>query len=493
MLVLTRSRAAVAGVAAALLLPAAADASVQAGTLTDPAGDQAIAGLDLTSLSVRHDTAGSTTVSIQLAAPPPATPVSNIAAAVGTLAGGDCVPPQIGFLAQSDGTTATGQPAPGGTSIPVTRTFDAATNTITLTTPHAIPGGAEAGCAYVFLRQAGGTAPFYDQSALLRLEPETPAPTPTPTPTPSPAPTPEPVPGPPASSPALGALGKLGGRSVIYGLCGPSICRLDARGGRSVKVRKATKATAYTAVSTSARGSVMAYARGGKVFRAGRDGRKPADWGAGTFPVIRADGRAVAWGALRTFPNPPRCYTVPFSGVLTCDYLTGSTTAPVVLYRSDGDAESRTYTRGPTDYGWAGAMLLTTRERDGTNAGYICAGAPDGRCVRPLAQDAAASLAQAQSSPDGRLLVAVSEPVPATPQTARRGTGSLVLYDARTGGRLRTLTTGTRDARPVFSPDGKQVAFNRGSDLYVIAARGGKAKRLARGVKLTGPSWSLAG
>jgi hypothetical protein len=195
---------------------------------------------------------------------------------------------------------------------------------------------------------------------------------------------------------------------------------------------------------------------------------------------------------VRTFQNPPYCTTVPFVGTLDCTYITGTTRDAVVIYRSDGDTESRTYTRGPTDYGWAGAMLLTTRERENTNAGYVCAGAPEGRCTRPVVQDAAASLAQAQTSPDGKRLAAVSEPVPATEQTPRRGSGSIVLFDATTGARLRTLTTGTRDSAPIFSPDGRQVAFNRGRDLYVIPVRGGKAKRLARGVTLTGPSWSLA-
>ena len=39
----------------------------------------------------------------------------------------------------------------------------------------------------------------------------------------------------------------------------------------------------------------------------------------------------------------------------------------------------------------------------------------------------------------------------------------------------------------VLAPDGKQVAFRRGGDLYVVKTAGGRAKLLRRGG--TGPTW----
>ena len=53
---------------------------------------------------------------------------------------------------------------------------------------------------------------------------------------------------------------------------------------------------------------------------------------------------------------------------------------------------------------------------------------------------------------------------------------------------MRDLTTAHADGTPVFSPDGKQVAFTRGEDLYVVAVSGaGTPKLLRRGARE--PTW----
>ena len=65
--------------------------------------------------------------------------------------------------------------------------------------------------------------------------------------------------------------------------------------------------------------------------------------------------------------------------------------------------------------------------------------------------------------------------------------GPIALFDAESGRRLRDLTAGA-DSSPPFSPDGRTIAFVRGRDLYTVPVRGGRARRLARGV--VSPAWA---
>lgn len=484
----------IAALAATLALPAAADATVQEGSLEDSSSDQAIDGLNMLSFAVRHDTAGSTTVAIRFAGPPPASPGARVVAIVGTSAPGDCTSPQVQMAAVTTESGATGSSVVNSTTanpIAVSRSFDPVKNELTLTTQNAIPGGAEAGCAFVFVRKLDDTPPSYDFSDLLTFRSATPDPPPSPPTPPKQPDPPEPVKvaGPPKGAPAFSAVTKARGRSVIFGICGFSVCRVDPSNGRSTRVlRSSKKSTAYTAVSASARGTVVAYTRGGKVYRGGRNGRKAKQIGSGFGPEVRADGRTVAWQDTRQFKNSPQCIAT-FDGGLNCDYLTGYSTYTYLLHRASGAEEATTYTRAD-DYGWAGAMLLTMRRISGSANDYVCAGEPDGLCVRPVVQDAARTLTSPQGSPDGKLLVVVSEPGVARGQD-KKGTGSLVLYNASSGAFVRKLTDGSQDARPMFSPDGKRVAFNRGSNLYVVSAKGGKARLVKKAFRLTGPSWAL--
>jgi hypothetical protein len=70
----------------------------------------------------------------------------------------------------------------------------------------------------------------------------------------------------------------------------------------------------------------------------------------------------------------------------------------------------------------------------------------------------------------------------------RERPGELIHIDiAKTGARVRTLTSGTRDSQPSWSPDGRRIAFTRRHSLYVVPAAGGKARRIvASGVQ---PVW----
>ena len=97
------------------------------------------------------------------------------------------------------------------------------------------------------------------------------------------------------------------------------------------------------------------------------------------------------------------------------------------------------------------------------------------------------TLSNPAASPDGRYLACVAEPFSAAPGFTRSFRGAIALFDPATGGFLRDLTTAHADGTPAFSPDGKQVAFTRGEDLYVVPVAGGRAKLLRHGVR--DPTW----
>jgi dipeptidyl aminopeptidase/acylaminoacyl peptidase len=119
----------------------------------------------------------------------------------------------------------------------------------------------------------------------------------------------------------------------------------------------------------------------------------------------------------------------------------------------------------------------------------LCVLAPRGApelCERTVATDPTGrQLSNPAASPDGRALVAVAEPfVAGKTQFA----GAIALFDPATGALVRDLTTGHADRDPVFSPDGRQVAFTRDDNLYVVKVAGGAPKLLRRGVRE--PTWA---
>jgi Tol biopolymer transport system component len=97
------------------------------------------------------------------------------------------------------------------------------------------------------------------------------------------------------------------------------------------------------------------------------------------------------------------------------------------------------------------------------------------------------TLSEPAASPDGRYLVAVAEPWVDDSNYTQTFNGAIALFNPATGEFLRDLTTAHADGDPAFSPDGKQVAFIRGENLYVVRVAGGKAKLLRHGVR--DPTW----
>lgn len=92
-------------------------------------------------------------------------------------------------------------------------------------------------------------------------------------------------------------------------------------------------------------------------------------------------------------------------------------------------------------------------------------------------------------SPNGKLIAFVSD------RRKVKGGRSRDLYSMRlNGGGARLLLECQVECRsPEWSPDGKQLVFQMGNDLYVMPARGGKPERLAAGGVNQFPAWSPDG
>jgi hypothetical protein len=499
---------AVGGTLAGLILAAAlattAHAAVQTGSGDDAAGDGPSPGRDLTGLTVRHDTAAGTTATLTLAAAPAAGGYAYLGAFVGTLEDGACTAPSLTLIGVTDpASPITPSARQSGSAVDIPTTQQLNGPTVTLTTAGTLPGGAEPTCARALIGNLADPNDHYDVLSSFSLLPEG-GPPPAPTPPTPPAPNPEPTP--PGPTPDDSANGHAGGRwggafrvastvpaltkpgrSYIYGVCRSfSICRVDPATRRSKVLLTGRKGKAYGGVSVSQSGATMSLDYDDAIYRTGRGGTGRQEWSkSGNVPAVRADGRAVIWSQLITVAS---CFPgIDF--VLQCTYPL----SPSIQVRALGDKDSKTVETQIVSMAWYRDMIIGDATPDGPDLGnpYMCLLDGKGECGRAVAKDPARAFSSPATSPDGRTLAVVSEPATGADGN-QRFRGRIELWNPATGRRLRNLTTGDRDTTPIFSPDGRQVAFNRGSDLLVAPTRGGRPRLLARGVTLTGPSWGLA-
>jgi hypothetical protein len=272
----------------------------------------------------------------------------------------------------------------------------------------------------------------------------------------------------PAASPAASS-------GVIYGVCGPSICTVDATTGKKRTLLKGSSSTPYSSVSASRSGAKLAFVRDEGVFRAKRGGKSAERIGTALRQAapevnMRPDGGAVAW--IDVIQRP----------VIVCPFPPCGTELERNLIALDADkpaARSVIVAEGLMSAGWLGSSLLRQAFGDGDRPWFVCTVTASAGCVRSVAVDGARWLDDPAGSADGRRVAAVARP--GSGGTAGAVSGPIALFDAATGSRLRDLTSGA-DLHPAFSPDAKRVAFVRGRDLYVVKTGGGPARRLARGV-----------
>lgn len=265
-------------------------------------------------------------------------------------------------------------------------------------------------------------------------------------------------------------------KTEIYGICGGrDLCVANPAGGRVTRVARGSGAAPYRGVSATPDGRAIAFARGGRVFRAGPRATRATQVGGGMTPLIAPDAGSVSW---RAEIQVQQCD--PFGGCAQLQTFALFTRAP-------GQARPTVVETYSYSSAWWGRRIVSQNQRRGADGYDIALLDGDGRAVRALTADPARSFTSPALSPDGKLLAVVSEPL--SSDDPERFRGRVELFDPATGARVRALTESATDDVPVFSPDSRQVAFNRGRDLYVVPARGGRARRVARDFVLTGPSW----
>jgi Tol biopolymer transport system component len=295
--------------------------------------------------------------------------------------------------------------------------------------------------------------------------------------------------------------------SNLVFVCGKDLCSARDDGSHRVRLTTDGHAGEYSSPSVSRSGKRIAFTRGrrGRVFTAGlirRDGAIRGLRGLRRIPPFRdgprdgtqfdvalsADGRQVAWVELRI--------NVAFNSI---DYRR-------YVARSDGSAARQVAASGGRPFvAWA-SPSLTLREgltiaTDGLQVGEavdagLCTASPaseqNGTCRGPGARQLAFdSSGRHLRHPDvfGSHLVATAYAYNASgPDNAIQRPGSIVLFDTSTANPIRDLTTATTDSSPVFSPDGRRVAFQRRNAVFSVPIAGGPARRLI--IHAREPSWS---
>lgn len=269
----------------------------------------------------------------------------------------------------------------------------------------------------------------------------------------------------------------------IVAVCGDELCRIDpATGNKQTLTRNGKKGgPVYRTPSLSRNGKRLAFTFGNDLYVA-RSNAKARKRLEPTVAIarIRPDGQEVAYlKSISTIIDPGLfpCCRPPTFGLI-----------PFLFRIPAGGGDSDTVARSIVSTGWLGAQLLRQERPGGDLPDRVCvlASNEDFECERPVAEDASRDVTQPDGSPNGKTVVAVAEPHSSESGATLEFSGSISLFDASTGALVRNLTRGPADSGPAFSPDGKRVAFTRKRSIWVVPAKGGKAKKLAAG---TNPTW----
>ena len=289
---------------------------------------------------------------------------------------------------------------------------------------------------------------------------------------------------------ALAATASHADASRLVFVCGKNLCAVDPDTGKRSQITTDGAKTAYRFPSISRDGRRLAAARGTDVRVGAYGGNLNQRWASErdiNAVALAPDGRAVAEShSYVQAVNRFRCY--PFSG---CNLELVLEDFSRTFYTQPATPEdiTRGY-RGGGGVGFLGNGSLITSyfqlESDEGPAHHgICVvaspAAEDQECATVIKHPE--SLTGLAGSPDSRMIAAaVGDPEPAT-------TASIRIFNAQTGAQVRRLAG--NGSRPVFSPDGRQVAYAGGDGwIHTVSTKGGKSRRLTKGHS---PTWGGGG
>jgi hypothetical protein len=258
--------------------------------------------------------------------------------------------------------------------------------------------------------------------------------------------------------------------SVIVYDCAPNLCRIAPDGTGMTHLTsdgQAGTSMAYGGPSLSRDGSKLAFAFNNHIFvsdvNANNRGAPFAT--TGLSALMRPDGGQVA-ELEQTLANPP---------IQLC------------TYNLDGSGRNCQY--ATPSAGWApdNNLLISTQPGLASNEQicHVSAAVNDNQpCSDVRADDPANDLFDPAVSPNGSTLA-----VTVAGGIGGSVTGHIALYNYATGQFERNLTSGTNDDNPVWSPDGSQIAFVRGSSIFVTAATGAPGSEHQLVAQGNSPTW----
>jgi dipeptidyl aminopeptidase/acylaminoacyl peptidase len=261
--------------------------------------------------------------------------------------------------------------------------------------------------------------------------------------------------------------------------CFPNLCRVAPDGSARARITHdaAAGGPVYGWLSATADGSRLGVSYGNRSYVLDGSGRRlagplPHSGGAVLVTQIRPDGAQVATIESIGELQPPLAQ-IPY------------------LFLAGADGSRReTVARATAATAWLGDRLLRDESADAAPfEQQICvlASNTDFPCERLVAGEPGHDLWDPAVSPDGSLVAATRAPVDGFQ-------GEIALYSTATAQLVRVLTSGPADSQPTWSPNGRSLAFTRGSGgLWVVRATGwpGSERRiLASGIQ---PVWVRGG